>query len=200
MLFDRDSIHGHIIVNSPAGAVYEDDGTLVDASNLRPCKGCSLHIARGSHDPCIANLPGTKNACCGHGLDRTASGHNPNGYVALADGRMFRFSGLCGGERIREAVDAALKGDSLPEGFQYDEQKAWWTGLSEAQRSYVQERMTLMLYHLVEEARPGTPAAEAIITGEQMWYEGLNDDEKAYVFSRIPDQLAELAAQAKQSI
>jgi len=37
-----------------------DDGIL-------PCKQCGKHPAEDEHDPCIANLPGVRNACCGHG-------------------------------------------------------------------------------------------------------------------------------------
>ena len=200
MLFKKDSLHGHVIVDTPAGAAYEDDGTLVNGAHPRPCKGCNAHVEPGGHDPCIAELPGTHQACCGHGLDRSPRGNLPNGYVALKNGRCFRFSGLCGGKRIREAVDAALSGNPLPEGFQFDDEKLWWEGLTDAQRNYVHQNMTRGLHSLVEEARPGTPAPVGIITGEQMWYEGLDEEEKPYVMSCMKAMLAELVQEALAAV
>jgi len=32
------------------------------------------------HDPCIKNLPGVMNACCGHGVE--------DGYIQFEDGRV----------------------------------------------------------------------------------------------------------------
>jgi hypothetical protein len=35
-----------------------------------PCKKCGAEKpTEAGHDPCIANLPGVRNACCGHGDD-----------------------------------------------------------------------------------------------------------------------------------
>ena len=31
------------------------------------CKSCFMKRTTEGHDPCIANLPEVKNACCGHG-------------------------------------------------------------------------------------------------------------------------------------
>ena len=31
------------------------------------CKSCFQQRTEQGHDPCIANLPGVKSACCGHG-------------------------------------------------------------------------------------------------------------------------------------
>ena len=36
------------------------------------CKACFRTRTPEGHDPCIANLPGVKNACCGHGGETTA--------------------------------------------------------------------------------------------------------------------------------
>lgn len=36
----------------------------------RPCGKCGEPRTPEGHDPCIANLPGVMNACCGHGHDR----------------------------------------------------------------------------------------------------------------------------------
>jgi hypothetical protein len=33
----------------------------------RPCSGCGQLPTAAGHDACIADLPGVRNACCGHG-------------------------------------------------------------------------------------------------------------------------------------
>lgn len=49
---------------------YDDDGTKVsDGWRDRPCGKCGEAFVEDGHDPCIANLPGVMNACCGHGYD-----------------------------------------------------------------------------------------------------------------------------------
>jgi hypothetical protein len=196
MLFKVDSHFGHVVEETDKGVIYRDDGALVDWQNPRPCLGCKAKCGEGSHDPCIANLPGTSNACCGHGLDVTPVNHNANGYVALDDGRTFRFSGLVGGERIRQAVDAALKGDSLPEGFVFDEQKMWWSGLSDTQRQYVQANLHAGLVRLVTEVLNGQSPSPQVISGEAMWYEGLAEEQKAQVWARTGDLMQELVQEA----
>ena len=178
MLFKIDSLFGHVIEETAEGVVYQADGVLVDGNNLRPCVGCKAQCDEGGHDPCIANLPGTLNACCGHGLDVTPVNHNPNGYVALEDGRTFRFSGLVGGTRIRQAVDAALKGEALPEGFTLDEKKMWWAGLTDTQRQYVHDNMGRMLANVVTQVQNGAPPSPRFLSGEVMWYDGLTEEQK----------------------
>ena len=79
LLFKTDTLFGHVIDDTPAGPVYRDDGSPVDDNNPRPCLGCGATCRHGEHDPCIANLPGTRNACCGHGLAKTPVRGNPNG-------------------------------------------------------------------------------------------------------------------------
>jgi len=60
---------------------YTDDDTLVKNNwEKRPCGKCNEYITADGHDPCIANLPGVRNACCGHGEDSSA-------YVQFDDGR-----------------------------------------------------------------------------------------------------------------
>jgi len=195
MLFKTDTLFGHVIDETEPGVVvYRDDGTPVDFANPRTCKGCHAKCQTGGHDPCIANLPGTYQACCGHGLDKTP-GDSPSGYVGLTDGRIIEFSGLMGGKRIREAVDAALAGEALPEGFQFGE-RMWWEGLTEAQRAYVHGRIPDGLAILVRESLDGAEPNEAFLKGEAMWYEGLTGDQKSYVWSRLPAQIAAFAQEA----
>lgn len=48
-----------------------------------PCAQCgATEPTAEGHDPCIANLPGVANACCGHGQGE--------GYVMFEDGRVLR--------------------------------------------------------------------------------------------------------------
>jgi hypothetical protein len=107
--------HGHLM----SGDCYADTGEPYDWANPRPCKGCGANIQPGGNDPCIKNLPGTSSACCGHGADRNPCDGEPAGYVELSNGTIIRFSGSVGGDRIRAAVQAAIEGQPLPDGFRY---------------------------------------------------------------------------------
>jgi hypothetical protein len=196
LLFSPDSEFGHVVENSPKGVIYRDDGTLVDSLNPRSCLGCKLSVRHGEQDPCIANLPGTSQACCGHGLALSPRLQKPNGYVALDDGRTFRFLGTVGGECIRAAVDAVLRGDALPEGFTFDQDRMWWDGLTETQVVYVRQNTVRGLAELVTEAQGGLPPSAAFLAGEAMWFDGLDDDKKNYVLERMGDKIAELVQEA----
>jgi hypothetical protein len=61
---------------------YSDIGELVDWDKPRPCKKCGQHRTEKGHDACIADLPGVKFACCGHGFQ--------DGYIQFEDGRTWR--------------------------------------------------------------------------------------------------------------
>jgi len=196
MLFNVDSLFGHVIEETEKGVVYQADGVLVDGANLRPCVGCKAKCSSGEHDPCIANLPGTLNACCGHGVELTPVSKQWTGYVALEDGRTFRFSGLVGGARIREVVDAVLRGEALPDGFVFDEEKMWWAGLSAAQRQYVHDNSTAGLARVVTEVKNGEPPSAAFLAGEAAWWDGLTEDEKEQVWSRLGDMMKDLVQEA----
>lgn len=197
MLFKIDTLFGHVIEDTPDGPIYQDDGTRVDFKSPRACLGCGARCQEGTHDPCIASLPGTSQACCGHGRELTPVHKRPAGYVALTDGRTIQFAGTVGGERIRLAVQAAIAGEQLPDGFAFGE-RMWWEGLTEPQRAYVNERITAGLVRLVTEALGGTPPAEAeaILRGEKMWFNGLSEGEKGYVWQRLPGMLSELVQEA----
>ena len=63
---------GHPIIFIDGKWLYED--TLRQAGfgyEVRPCKKCGK-VFEGSNvgdpDPCLGNLPGVDNACCGHGV------------------------------------------------------------------------------------------------------------------------------------
>lgn len=45
------------------------------------CKKCDKMPTKEGHDDCISNLPGVKNACCGHGEE---------GYIFFTDGTVIR--------------------------------------------------------------------------------------------------------------
>lgn len=64
------------------GWVYCDTNEKYDYNNRRPCLKCNLKPTKDHHDPCIANLEGVKNACCGHGV--------VHGYVQFENGIVIR--------------------------------------------------------------------------------------------------------------
>lgn len=45
---------------------------------LKPCIKCNKTRTKEGHDPCIADLPGVRNACCGHGTNE--------GYIQFNNG------------------------------------------------------------------------------------------------------------------
>lgn len=61
---------------------YADTDELVDDSPRRKCVKCHKYATEDGHDPCIANLPGVKHACCGHGV--------ADGYAMFDDGRLIQ--------------------------------------------------------------------------------------------------------------
>jgi len=46
---------------------YRDNHAPID-SYKRKCPRCGQYQTKNGHDPCIANLDGVLNACCGHGV------------------------------------------------------------------------------------------------------------------------------------
>jgi len=51
-------------------------------SRKRPCAKCGLKRPPSGHDPCIENLPGVGQACCGHGVEE--------GYIYFLNGTILR--------------------------------------------------------------------------------------------------------------
>ena len=79
-------VNGHLVfwrkmIGGNDGWYYEDF-KKVDHKNLRPCPRCGK-LPKNGHDACIKNLPGVKNACCGHGIEG-------QGYIQFNDGRIIR--------------------------------------------------------------------------------------------------------------
>lgn len=198
MLFKTDTLFGHVIEDTDDGPVYQDDGSKVDGDNPRPCLGCKVKIQHGEQDPCIANLPGTLNACCGHGRERTPVSAGLAGYVALRDGRTFRFPGTVGGEAIRAAVDLAIAEKELPEGFVFDEEKMWWYGLTDAQVAYVHANTRRAIFVVVREVTAGKLPDDSYLTSENPWWTGLDDDQKGACWAALGGMMSALAAEARE--
>jgi len=62
--------------------VYKDTGEDIPANGgvFRPCKRCGKLFEYGP-DPCLGNLPGVDNACCGHGDSSHAYIRFTNGII-----------------------------------------------------------------------------------------------------------------------
>lgn len=50
---------------------------------MTPCATCGRPPLRNGHDPCIAELPGVRFACCGHGVSDKGLDHC---YLVFDDG------------------------------------------------------------------------------------------------------------------
>ncbi len=71
----RSHHRGHPIYLDEASQLwrYEDgDAAVRDCWKTKDCGRCEKPFTEAGHDPCIANLPGVRNACCGHGVDADA--------------------------------------------------------------------------------------------------------------------------------
>lgn len=71
--------NGHKIHSYDGKNWYYMNGELFTKENYRPCPLCG-HLPKNEQDYCIANLPGVKNACCGHGVHK--------GYIQFENGVM----------------------------------------------------------------------------------------------------------------
>lgn len=73
---------GHDIVTDKDGVTrYCDDLSVLDKNNLRHCAKCGRDPNEyNGDDPCMAGLPGVRNACCGHGIDEA--------FIEFEDGRI----------------------------------------------------------------------------------------------------------------
>jgi len=74
--------NGNLIETNENGEwVYSEDKTPIE-DNPRHCTKCGHMQTKREHDYCIANLPGVKNACCGHGIEE--------GYISFENGITIR--------------------------------------------------------------------------------------------------------------
>lgn len=81
----RAYFRGHEIINVDGQWVYADTLTPAGFSGeVRPCKKCGKVFNgsdSGQPDPCLGNLPGVDNACCGHGIKEEAYVRFTNGVI-----------------------------------------------------------------------------------------------------------------------
>jgi hypothetical protein len=73
-------LNGNPIEWTVNGWVYLDTRQLAKTPN--PCPKCGELPTKKGHDHCLANLPGVKNACCGHGVEE--------GYIQFKNGITIR--------------------------------------------------------------------------------------------------------------
>ena len=81
----RSYFRGHSTIWKNNKWVYEDNGDDAGFNGIvRSCKKCGA-VFQGSNvgepDPCLGNLPGVDNACCGHGVPEQAYIRFTNGVV-----------------------------------------------------------------------------------------------------------------------
>lgn len=61
---------------------FVDNNELVELTHIdRPCGNCGKYRTEDGHDPCLSNLPGVTNACCGHGNKKESYVQFENGVV-----------------------------------------------------------------------------------------------------------------------
>lgn len=99
---------------------YDDNGEPTATTwRERPCGKCGLYTPPNGHDPCIANLPGVHNACCGHGETREA-------YVVFTDGR--RIAGKKAIKWQKQQASCPIVDDPYAPADQADREAllAWW--------------------------------------------------------------------------
>lgn len=60
-------LRGHPIISIDGVWLYEDTREHTIA-NHRACGHCSKEDRADGHDPCLGELKGLMNACCGHGI------------------------------------------------------------------------------------------------------------------------------------
>jgi len=76
----KSNIRGHEIEEVNGQWVFSDTKEpTITTWKSRNCNNCNKDFPSNDHDPCIGNLPGVMNACCGHGIDKEA-------YVQFPDG------------------------------------------------------------------------------------------------------------------
>lgn len=81
----RSHFRGYPIIRVNGKWVYRDTGEMAGFDGtIRPCKKCGKTFGgsdMGDPDPCLGNLPGVDNACCGHGVREDSYIRFTNGLV-----------------------------------------------------------------------------------------------------------------------
>lgn len=70
---------GHPIFWDGKAWYYWDTIVKVSEDKNRRCKRCMANNREDGHDPCLGELPGVANACCGHGVRSDSYVHFANG-------------------------------------------------------------------------------------------------------------------------
>ena len=78
---NEDKFRGHNIgFNENKEWIFNDTKQLVGENKNRPCGACGKPNTKEGYDGCLGELKGLMNACCGHGVVRSA-------YIQFLDGR-----------------------------------------------------------------------------------------------------------------
>lgn len=70
--------------NEKAEDWFHEDGTKHEVTDVLECPKCKEKSSRLEHDPCLKDLPGVMNACCGHGSGL--------GYIQFINGVTIHFT------------------------------------------------------------------------------------------------------------
>lgn len=79
----KSNLRGQILQYKKGQWVDKNGKTINGEKDLPQICGYCKRKYTNNHDPCIKNLPGVRNACCGHGDSKQA-------YVQFEDGRCIR--------------------------------------------------------------------------------------------------------------
>lgn len=76
--------NGHKIYYDYDNCMWRYEDGMPANDEFRPCPKCNELPGVSTHDPCFDNLPGVRNACCGHGQE--------DGYIQFDDETLIRFN------------------------------------------------------------------------------------------------------------
>jgi hypothetical protein len=66
-------LRGHAIyLDGDVWRYADTDEPTAETHHERGCGHCGLRTGNDGHDPCLGELPGVMNACCGHGRPEDA--------------------------------------------------------------------------------------------------------------------------------
>ena len=81
----KSHFRGHPTIHVDGKWIYEDTRSRSGFDfEIRPCKKCGKIFEgsnNGNTDPCLGELPGVDNACCGHGIPEESYIRFKNGVV-----------------------------------------------------------------------------------------------------------------------
>jgi len=94
-------LRGDLIEKNEKGEfIYSDTKEPVIGNYQdRPCGKCGEYRTKEGHDPCLGELPGLMNACCGHGIDTSAYAQYLNGSTVNGEEALEVFKELKNGSK-----------------------------------------------------------------------------------------------------